>query len=393
MSGGNRTDNGQSAYLGPVTVGAHQVWLTPPVGANTNQASGPVLDGFDDIYFGTGVVSNATMRGFSSLGGVLPGWPYIDPSNSGAARSTPCVGTDGTVYFGVGNGGALELQGIAAVNPNGTLRWNFDAPQAGSLVLADVASENGYVYVVVSNGTLGIHELYTLDATSGGLVNTVDVSPAAPGGWSAGGFAVASNGHVYYGGIDKLWCLNPDGSVLFTTGYTTQPNGLYYGSPVIAPDGTVYITDGGGIRSYIDTPGGFLPNFTFNGGYLGGIGYAAQTPAIRDLGGGAYYVFIDNGTSQHLDRVDQTASNLVSSVAVLGATVFNSPCLGSDGTVYLSTADPAATAIAINGNAPGPLPTTWSLGLGTAAVSGPALGSDGGLYVATSDGSLYKIHD
>jgi hypothetical protein len=157
--------------------------------------------------------------------------------------------------------------------------------------MSDVACENGHVYFVISHDTLDIHNLYTLNATTGAFENVVDVGPAAPGAgrFSRGGFAVAASGDVYYSGLDALWCISAAGSLRYSTSYSDQPGG-YYGNPVIAPDGMVFVSDGAGIRSYFDTGGGFLPNFSWAGGMLAGAGLAGKSLAIRDRGLGQYDV-------------------------------------------------------------------------------------------------------
>jgi hypothetical protein len=388
MSGGNRTGSGQSAYVGPLTPGLGRLplWSTPAT--DTNQAASPVLSAGDDIFFSTGVINTAVLYGFDAGGTALAGWPFPVPTATGTGRSTACVGSDGSIYFGVGNGGALTRQGIQALNPNGTEKWYFDAPQSGSLVTADVASENGFVYCVASNSGLNEHFLYTIDAASGLQVNVANVAPAVAAGSSSGGFAIASSGTVYYHGIDKLFALSSNGVIQYSIGLPAIPSGLYYGNPVIAPDGTVFVTAGdGALYAYIDTGGGFLPNFTFGGALAGS--FMRETPAIRDLGAGQYWIYIYDEGAGLLRKYDQTAS-LVASTGISVPQLAGSPCLGADGTVYVCTSNAVNTVMAFDGNSLAPL---WTSNVGGGAASGPSLGSDGGLYVPGTTGSLLKYHD
>ena len=66
--------------------------------------------------------------------------------------------------------------------------------------------------------------------------------------------------------------------------------------------------------------------------------------------------------------------------------VFSSPAIGSDGTVYVGSGD--KKLYAINGKTGAKL---WEFETGDDVSSSPAIGSDGTVYVGSSDKKLYAI--
>ena len=67
-------------------------------------------------------------------------------------------------------------------------------------------------------------------------------------------------------------------------------------------------------------------------------------------------------------------------------TVFSSPAIGSDGTVYVGSFD--NKLYAINGQSGDKL---WEFETGDRVASSPAIGSDGTVYVGSWDNKLYAI--
>ena len=70
-----------------------------------------------------------------------------------------------------------------------------------------------------------------------------------------------------------------------------------------------------------------------------------------------------------------------------GHQVYSSPAIGSDGTVYVGSAD--KKLYAINGKTGVKL---WEFETGDAVESSPAIGSDGTVYVGSYDKKLYAIN-
>jgi len=73
-----------------------------------------------------------------------------------------------------------------------------------------------------------------------------------------------------------------------------------------------------------------------------------------------------------------------------GDTIWSSPAIGGDGTIYVGSADNKLYAFKDSGSK-GTL--RWSYATGDSIFSSPAIGPDGTIYVGSYDGSLYAIKD
>jgi outer membrane protein assembly factor BamB len=69
-----------------------------------------------------------------------------------------------------------------------------------------------------------------------------------------------------------------------------------------------------------------------------------------------------------------------------GNSIYSSPAIGSDGTIYVGSEDNKLYAINPNGS------FKWSYTTGSAVRSAPAIGSDGTIYVGSDDDKLYAIN-
>jgi len=140
-----------------------------------------------------------------------------------AVKASPVVGSDGTIYAGYGTGkwvfetenpvesrpaigadGTIYLctsDKLYAVNPDGTVKWTFEAGGVGSL-----------------NGTP----------------------------------ALCEDGTIYVGGWGKVYALNPDG----TEKWVCETGDLMSTSPAVALDGTIYAgSDDGNIYAIAGASG------------------------------------------------------------------------------------------------------------------------------------------
>lgn len=155
-----------------------------------------------------------------------------------ATYGSPGIGADGTIYIGSDD---FKLHALA---PDGHQRWQF---ATGSYVESTpVIGSDGTIYLASVD-----HFTYAL-SPSGGLL------------WRVSGFsdtpALAANGTFYLSGavFDELQAFDHAGSNRwnFNLG-TTSP---VFASPVIAADGTVYITAGPYLMAiYGDSPSQSAP--------------------------------------------------------------------------------------------------------------------------------------
>ena len=189
--------------------------------------SSPAVGDDGTIYFG---VWNGDFRAFRSDG--TPKWTFHADRE---ITSSPAIGSDGTLYFG-----SRDRQ-LYAVGPDGRKKWAY---LTGAWVDSSPAlATNGTIYF----GSWD-ENFYALDpdgseqwrfVTAGEIVS----SPA-----------VGADGTIFFGSHDhKAYALHPDGKLSWQ--YAT--GGAIVSSPAIDQDGTVYLTSVDGFF-YAFNPGGGL---------------------------------------------------------------------------------------------------------------------------------------
>jgi outer membrane protein assembly factor BamB len=155
-------------------------------------------------------------------------WRY---ETGGNALSSPALSLDGTIYF-TDTGSEFSLTTLYALGPTGELLWEY--------------SLDGYCHspVVGTNGDVYLNSQRLLFAFSpkGQLrwqheVNSINYTDPA----------IGADGTIYVGGGNKLQALNPDGEVIWEA--TVPDAGGAFSCPTIAKDGTIYI--GGGYDNTI----------------------------------------------------------------------------------------------------------------------------------------------
>jgi len=262
--------------------------------------------------------------------------------------SSPSIGHNGTIY--VGSAGYYQAVGDSsfyAINPDGTLKWQF-------------LSDSAY--------------------------------------YGAGMFsspAIAEDGTIFVGSADGyLYCLEDSityGKLRWRTGFSDF---AVYSSPAIGADGTVYF--------------GVL-NFTFNAfrpedgtkkwDYTSGW-CIFSSPAIDDEGV-LYVGSKDHNVYAFEDSVDygKVRWNYRAGIFYEGYLFDSSPAIGPDGTLYIG-ADPFGAS----GQPPVHIDTSfyainpdgtlkWTYNMPGGVESSPAIGADGTIYVGSLDSCVYALED
>lgn len=310
-------------------------------------ANSPAIGSDGTIYFGSSdhylyaLNPNGTLKWRFQAGGVI-GW------------SSPSIAPDGTIYVGCND------NYLYAINSNGTLKWRFQAqhfvyscPGIATDGTIYFGGPDNYLYAVYPNGTLR-WRYYTYD--------DISTSPA-----------IAADGTIYIGSIDDcLYALYPNGSLrwYYETGHYANF------SPSIDADGTVYF---GSCDYYFYA---LNPNGTLKWRYRTGSYVQCGSASIGPdgtiyFGSEDYYFYAlnPNGTLKWRYRTD--------------GRIRTAPAIASDGTIYFVSDDGYLYALDTNGN------LKWRYQIGTPGdeqYSHPTIAPDGTVYVGSMDGKLYAIY-
>lgn len=304
-------------------------------------------------------------------------------------RSSPAVGSDGTVYVG------SEDYYLYAVNSDGTLKWRYEtgdyvysSPAVGSDGTVYVGSDDYYLYAVNSDGSLkwryptgdyvyaspaigsdgtvyaGSYDGYLYAINSGGALKW----SYQTGGSLLSSPVVGSDGTVYVGSDDYyLYAIHPDG----TLKWRYQTYDYVRSSPAIGSDGTIYV---GSEDNYLYA---IHPDGTLKWRYAAGSD-VYSSPAVGSdgtiyVGSGDYYLYAVNSDGTLKWRYPTDGE------------VWSSPALGSDGTIYAGSDEGYLYAVSSDGT------LKWRYEAGDWVYSSPAVGSDSTIYVGSDDGYLYAI--
>ena len=312
-------------------------------------------------------------------------WSY---QTGATVRSSPAIGSDGTVYVGSHDGK------LYALNPDGTLKWSYQtgndiyhsSPTIGSDGTIYVGSTDYKLYALNPDGTLKwsyqTGDRIVNSSPAIGLDGTVYVGSAesklyaiSPDGtlkWSyqAGAIdspAIGLDGTVYVGSTDrKLYALNPDGTLKWS--YTTR--NYISSSPAISSDGTVYVGSNDWNLYALNPDGTLKWSYEANGEVI--------SPSISS--DGTVYVGV-----WHRDLYAISPDGTLKWNYRTGHYIEASPAIGSDGTVYVGSTDGKLYALNPDGT------LKWNYRTGDRISSSPTIGLDGTLYVGSEDGKLYAF--
>lgn len=152
----------------------------------------------------------------------------------------------------------------------------------------------------------------------------------------------------------------------------TQTDSIFYSSPVIGADGTVYIGTLGEALLAVNRSGFLLWRYDAQGNFR------YSTPAIADsllyMGGG-------DGRLYSIRRRDGT----LRWTYLAAAPIKTSPNVAGDGTVYFGADDGKLYAVGSNGG------LKWTYPTGDSIRSSPAIGPDGTVFFGSQDFYLYAV--
>jgi outer membrane protein assembly factor BamB len=222
----------------------------------------------------------------------------------GGSYSSPAIGKDGTIYDGSKDGK------IYALNPNGTVKWIF-SPEEFMFTSPAIAVDgtiyctffDGYLYALYPNGTVKWKYL------------------TSPGEWIHGSPTIAQDGTIYFGADNNmLYAINPNGTLKWMT--SIGPMGI---SPALDKNGIIYAAVDGRYV-YAVYPNGTI-KWSFDIGpnnWVWGSSIAISQDGYLYFGTqqGDIFALDSNGTEQWRKQLPSKW-------------IWSSPCIGSDGTVYI----------------------------------------------------------
>ncbi len=258
---------------------------------------------------------------------------------------------------------SLRSVSVAAVAP-GTGKWTFvtaGAPGGAPVIGGDgtiyAADDAGYVYAINMDGT----QKWTF--SRGPAPDPFYYSPA-----------VAADGTVYAADFGaNVYALDASGTKKW--GPISLPVAGIDASPVIGPDGKIYVYDATGGAIYSLDPADGTSAVVF-----AGLGTAVQPPVSGP--GGALYITVNDGADDIVYAIP--AGGLAASTQTVVTGISQPPAVGADGSVYW--ADSYGDIIA---NLPDGSPK-WTGGFSSISA-GPAAGLDGAMYVIDSGAGLIRV--
>lgn len=147
----------------------------------------------------------------------------------GASSDSPAIGADGTVYVAGAN--------LFAIASGGGIAWGTSTNDFGSA--SPAVGRNGTIYVEsLPASSPGLHAL----SPSGTLLWRSGSSPGAYG-YPMTCPAVDVAGNLYFASSNTLFAIAPQGTVqwVFSPTVPSTPPPPDQSSPIIGPDGTIYV--------------------------------------------------------------------------------------------------------------------------------------------------------
>ena len=208
-------------------------------------------------------------------------WRFEPEVESGSSRSSPSIGHDGTIYYSIGWFDEGYYQGLYGVNPDGTEKWHYQTDTSHGFYANTAIGQDGTLYLpgpeehflalnpngtekwrfytgaLCSFATIGVDGTVYF-ASGQGLGNLYAINPInGEQVWKSAALyggtqlytapAVGADGIIYVRMGSRLYSMNPaDGSEKWNIASVGEG---FYSSPVISPDGTLYLGRGAGSSS------------------------------------------------------------------------------------------------------------------------------------------------
>ena len=348
-----------------------------------------------------------------------PGTKLWEVPTAGRIYSSPAIADDGTIYVGVS--GQPDFSGLTtngwvySISPHGTTNWI--ARTYGDVRSSPAIGPDGTIYI---GSIFGYLYAFRPDGTTNWIDTTGDTLYRSYIGSSP---AIGADGTIYinsvtgYDYFDRLFAIRPNGTTnwVLTLGWGRRDprfEHILYSSPIIGPDGTIYVATRDK-NLFAITPKG-TTNWVFAIGTNTSCSPAIGPDGTIYLGADdrKFYAIDPQGSKKWEFR---TGDVIESSAAIAGDTIYfasldqkfyaldfsgnprwiltnsivsSSPLLSADGTIYVQDMDlgyKGFRAISPSGS------TLWTFtSANDDGIASPTVGPDGTIYLAGN--SLYALY-
>jgi outer membrane protein assembly factor BamB len=310
-------------------------------------------------------------------------------------QSSAAVGPDGTVYVGVHNGTLFALRDPGAGNQLAA-RWSFHPAGASSWHSTPAISSDGTVYIGFSTNDASADAagvLYALQAPSAGIepqvIWSVDIGP----GRQSSSPIIGPDGTIYVvSGTGQLSAIAPTGEVR----WRAQTGPTLKASPALGPDGTVYVASMNGKLYAVAPPG--LVQWAFRFGEVPGLGAPViqhSPPAgANGIGSGAsptigpdgmIYIGANNSNFYAITPEGRLAWYVQAEREIAG--IWSTAALSADNsTLYFGANKGGIYAVNRQDGSP-----RWQHPIEGSVYSSPALDATGVLYTGSTAGHLIEL--
>jgi outer membrane protein assembly factor BamB len=293
-------------------------------------------------------------------------WTYTP---GGSAGLPPTVAADGTVYLATGSGK------LYAVTPQGAVRWSFSVQTTGTgpigFTSTPALAADGTIYTSAASPDNRIYAIHP-DGTKRWSLRFGSTTSSSPMVGPDGTVYVDCGAAVLASGVTAI---DPLTGVLR---WVTYPGGYLQAGPTLAPDGTVY--DRGDYVYSLDAAGDVNWSVSMNPNL-------PPTVAMLDAAGNVYagweralYSLTPDGTTRWIYNPYTSGGSLIEANLALGA----------DGSILVPLQNDILYAlVAVDPSTGSP---RWGTYLGRSLSTAPTVDASGWIYyVGDTDQKLYAL--